>query len=139
MTEKIISSFVYQLICIIAAVLVAAIIFLTIPRYASQPQGILLPTKISRKPTLPEKVMNYPSQPATAQVLGTIRIERHYIDNKTLAEKQIWMLANSLAAKAGANGIVLNSFGYTKPGSMPDDQMKFQFSGTAIYVRGRHD
>ncbi|MCH9744128.1 MAG: hypothetical protein K0U29_04255, partial [Gammaproteobacteria bacterium] len=79
----------YQLICALFALIVVVIIFLTIPRYHSHPNGVLLPTKKVHKAASPDLVIVYDAIPVSAQIVGQINIQQQYIANEQLAQRQM--------------------------------------------------
>lgn len=123
-------------ISIIIALLVIAIIMLTLPRRVYAPRGILLPAKIKYEPISSTNVIFYASAPTDYQTLGLIRITRHYTaTNNEEAEQEILNLAKQFAAQAGANGIIVRFFAHTTPGTVSAAQAVYSFWGIAIRTR----
>ena len=108
--NKLLQNFLYLII--IAAVSVAVIY--TSPKQVNLPHGILLPASATSYLSIaPSKIQvyNFSTLPAHYQHIGLINTSIHYTDttHKALQKdyQQLVNYAKSLAAKHGANGIVL--------------------------------
>lgn len=119
--------------------LVIIILFFFVPRQTFAPKGIVLPTLKARSATSPANVQFYPSYPASYQVLGHISIELHFKQRQksAVAEAMILKKAKALAAKVGANGLVVprNGFFHSTPAEIGSAQAKYYLQGVAIYTQ----
>jgi len=107
---------------------VAIILFLA-PQSHYVPRGVLLPTQVKRSPTSPDVVRALKVRPDGVPVLGHINIEKHFAKNDTQAQQQIWALAKQMAAKAGANAVVIKVF---QVGSFIKGHYIYVFRGVAV-------
>lgn len=103
---------------------------------ATYPCGVLLPsqTTIKKPIQMPTQVKIYNTMPVNAKVLGIIHVETHFQQPADQHETDTMNYAKILAGKAGANGIIINGFGYEKPGSVVAGMLRYIFNGQAIYV-----
>ena len=110
--------------------LIAVILLIwAVPPPQYQAQGILLPSKIIRKPlSSPSSVVRLARRSDSSQLLGYIHIEQHYPAN---SPEEIWKLAQQLAAKVGANAVIVNSF---RVGSITSGHFIYVFQGVAVYL-----
>jgi len=110
-------------------------VYMAMPTQDFQPTGLVLPAKVTRPATSPSDITLLPVQPAAAKELGLVRVEMHY-DPKTAqqSQKAIIAYAKQLAAKVGANGLVVKLFGHSMPGSVPAAQAAFELMGVAVYM-----
>lgn len=123
----------------IIGVLVCLVVFWLMPTTVYQPSGLILPSQVHQTkqlpPIIPEQVRFYASPPDNYQTLGTIRIMRHFPAKSVQnAEKEIMQYAQKLAAKAGANGVVVKFFAHSVPGAVDASQSIYSFTGLAIYT-----
>ncbi len=79
--------------------------------------------------------MLYANAPSSYKSLGLIRLVRHYNPKTSKqAEKEIIQAARKMAAKAGANAILVKFFAHSLPGAGAAAQATYQFWGVAIYT-----
>ena len=99
-----------QVVAVVLALLVVLLMMHFVPKSAFEPHGILLPAKATLAPISPDQVRVYRSLPDNYQTLGRITIEMHAAKGANQRLDQVSMVtkARSLAASAGANGIVFN-------------------------------
>lgn len=118
----------------IIGIIVVLILLWLIPAQKIQARGILLPSNTSRPSISENKVIFYSNPPNSYQTLGSLRIARHYSAGGTKqAEREILNLAKKLAAKAGANGVIVKLFAHSVPGVVPAAQAVYAFRATAVY------
>lgn len=113
------------------ALIVCAIIYVTMPNYYLAPQGIVLPTQGNYQP-YQGQVQLYTawSRPADALTIGKITVEYHSKVNNQQAALRAITKAKQLAAKAGGNGLVY-SIEYSTA-STPKGLAKLFIIGTVI-------
>lgn len=116
------------------AILIAVALFfwMVAPKPVIQSHGILLPTKMKpRQPIAVNQVKVLGHVPAHYQDLGLIRITRHFDSTATKTqdaeEKDNILKARQLAAKRGANAIVVTMLGRS-------DQVG-PLDGTSLYAK----
>ncbi len=101
-----------QLISLLIAIIAVVILYFFAPRFNNQPAGIFLPSVQSD--TLPSyngNVAVYTNYPVQYKALGIIHIEKHIQSNTIEAQQQVIEYAKTMAAKHGANALVVNGFG----------------------------
>lgn len=115
------------------AALIFAILSWIRPVHPFQPTGIILPmTKQTLIPTM-KNIQLFQAMPVSATQLAYINIEGHSLKPTRVQENQMLVTANSMAQQVGANGLVINTFGYE--GASSDDPAplaKYVLFATAI-------
>jgi len=122
---------------ILAAIIVFILIGLTPPQ-DYRAQSIFLPAKLSRPAVPIEQVSLLPSAPTSHyKVLGLVHVMQHFVVSdaqRRVVEQDLINEARRLAAQAGANAVIVKSFGYTLPGLTPAAQAVYAFRGLAIFL-----
>jgi len=122
-----------NMIALLIAIIVFAVLYLLKPSYPFQPRGIILPMvqQLPDTSKLPIKV--YDSFPINYKALAYVHAEAHTL-NPNNADKQAMIgYAKQLAKKAGANGLVLQANVYQGPGAgNPAPLAKYQLLAIAI-------
>jgi len=98
----------------IIGLMFVGLVYWSAPRFPTKPHGIFLPSKTNTSftPTDPNTISITSVKPAHFQRLGLIRIEQHYTGGKPQKNfQQMAQLARELAAKAGANQIIVINAG----------------------------
>lgn len=114
---------------VIASIAVIFVVWAA-PTQHYQARGILLPAKNLRTPISPASVIRLQNRPMGSKILGYIHIERRYPANNQQAQQQIWQLAQNLAAKVGANGVIINLL---QIANVSKGHYIYLFQATAIY------
>lgn len=118
----------------LAIILVVGLIFTFKPEVVIKPTGIVLPLAKPRTPHATQSVQLLTNPPANYQALALINIELHSLKPSKGQLGQIEKYAIALAAKQGANGLVVNAFGFEPPSANnPTPLAKYVFRGEAIY------
>jgi hypothetical protein len=98
-----------------------------------EPSGIILPTTEALPPQSNQAVTVYQYAPDNAKPLAKINVEMHSLNPNEQQEQQILEYAVTLAKKAGANGLVISTFGYEgSDSSNPAPLAKYVLYGEAI-------
>lgn len=119
-------------IAVLAGLVASLLLIWATPSHPYKPRGVLLPAKVVRPASSVDQIQFYPvaNAPSSYQTLGTIHIQLHYPESTQIAEKEILSYARQLAAKVGANGVIINRFVHS--GKKSALSIYF-FVGTAIY------
>ena len=125
-----------SLVSVIVAAIVVLIVYLLVPATPILPCGIFLPINKALAPIPPTQVTFYnaDSAPLAYQKIGYINVQFHTKSVTAEGEKQLEQYIRQLAAKVGANGVVINLFGHTLPGQVPTSQASYVFRGLAVYA-----
>lgn len=101
------------------ALFVWLIIYVIKPSYPFQPTGIILPA--IKAPLIPsnQPVKVFEIAPYGSTLLANIHLEAHSLKPNKSQELEMLNTAKKMAQQAGADGLVINSFGYegTAPGN----------------------
>ena len=119
---------------VIVAAAVVVVVYFLVPFVPYTPKGILLPTGKSF-PAIPadQVAIFQPSGgPVTYQSVGHINVQYHSVIETPQGYQTLAEFSKSLAAKAGANGIILNGVGHTVEKEVPASQASYILRGTAI-------
>ncbi len=123
---------------LVAIIIVAGLILSLKPTTALQPTGIVLPLAQARVPLATDNVQLLQSMPTSYQGLALINVELHSLKQSKKLVREIANYAKMLAAKQGANGLLVSAFGYEPPSaSDPAPLAKYIFRGQAIYINNR--
>jgi len=102
------------------------------PHPRLHPHGIILPLLNTQfTPNLETNIRIYPFTPSNAKILARINIEEHYQKVSDKMKRQIEKYAKKLAAKVGADGIVIKAFAYSDENSPTS---LYIFRGIAIHL-----
>ena len=107
-------------------------------RQIFQPQGIVLPARKVNPPTLDlNSIRVYTVPPGTYRTLGVVRIEQYYDQSNNAAKGELLQLAKNLAAKVGANGILLLALFPTPLTSEVEGEVIYNLRALAIDIPER--
>ncbi len=122
----------------LAIIIVASLILALKPVHIIQPTGIVLPLTKARAPLSSESVQFLQTLPNSYQRLAFINVELHSPKQSNKLVKEIGNYAKLLAARQGANGLVVTEFGFEPPSvSNPAPLAMYVFHGEAIYSNNR--
>ena len=119
---------------VIVAAVVVVIVYFLVPFVPYAPKGIVLPTGKSF-PAIPADqvaVFQPGAGPVTYQSVGRINVQYHSVTETPQGYQTLAEFAKSLAAKAGANGIILTGIGHTVEKEVPASQASYILRGMAI-------
>lgn len=129
-----------NMIYLFVALLVLGILLVLKPSHSFQPRGIILP--LTQKPLIASPLSTASTRsvelfeylPYQAKRLAMINIEAH-ADKPTKAKQtKVLEYAKQLALQAGANGLVIHTFGFEgASGGMPSALAKYILTADAIY------
>lgn len=123
---------------IIALIIVMALSY-TLPKMQYEPRGILLPIKLSA-PIDPSLVKFFDVLPQKYKAVGAIHIVRHFSpdspSDSQIAEQKVLEKAKELAARGGANAVVIHYFAHSDPTVQPDTLAIYSLNAEAISVEG---
>lgn len=126
-----------SLVGVALALVAVIIVYLLIPSTPPiTPHGVFLPVAPSEMPLAPNKVSFY--NPVTApyayKKLGYINVQFYSKEATPAGGAQLQQYVREIAAKAGANGVIVTLFGHTIPGAVREALSSYIFRGTAIYA-----
>lgn len=122
----------------LALVVIIVIYFLVPPTPPITPHGVFLTvaTSNSKIPVIPNEVSFY--NPVTApyvyKKIGYVNVQFYSKSGTPEEEAQLQQYVREMAAKAGANGVIVVLFGHTIPGVVRVALSSYIFRGTAIYA-----
>lgn len=122
------------LTCVILGLAAGLGVIYAAPSVSFQAKGIVLPAKKVRPATQADSIQMLSTLPVGAVRLGTIRISRHAKTQTKQAEEEIVNNAKALAAKVGANAIVVKQFYRSRPSGLTAALAAYGFTGIAVYV-----
>lgn len=118
---------------LLAAVVVVVIVYFLIPAKVVSPTGVLLPSGKTMAPISADNVNFMDTAPLVYQTVGKINVMLHSLTATPQNQAAIVHYTKKLAAKAGANGIILTALGYISPDEDPILQGAYILQGKAIH------
>ena len=121
-------------IAVLIAAAVLVIVYFLVPFVPYTPKGVLLPTGKSFPAISADQVSLFQpgAGPVTYQSVGHVNVQYHSTTETQQGYQTVAEFAKSLAAKAGANGIILTGIGHTMQKEVPASQASYVLRGTAI-------
>lgn len=127
-----------SLVSVVLALLAVVIVYLLVPSTPITPQGIFLTVAPSnlKTPLIPNEVSFYNSvtAPYVYKKVGYINVQFYSKLATSGGEVKLQQYVREIAAKAGANGVIVMLFGHTIPGTVRAALSSYIFRGIAIYV-----
>lgn len=120
---------------VVIAFIVVVIIYFSVSPLSISPRGILLPTTSPQTPISTDQVSFYNTvtAPYAHEKLGYINVQ-YYSEMATPdGEAHLQQYVKQIAAKAGANGVIVTLYGHTMPGDVRKELSSYIFRGIAIY------
>lgn len=115
--------------------LVFGILWLITPSHPFKPTGIILPITQQAYPPTTLPVNLFETTPMQAKLLAYINVEGHSNRQTLIEEDTMIRTAKQMAQQIGANGLVINTFGYEgKSENNPAQLAKYIIFGTAIQI-----
>lgn len=125
-----------SLVGVVLASIAVVIVYLLVPSTPITPHGVFLTVTPSKMPLVPNEVSFY--SPVTApyayKKIGYINVQFYSKGATPDGEAQLQRCVREIAAKAGANGVIVMLFGHTIPGAVRVTLSSYIFRGTAIYA-----
>ncbi|QTS83946.1 hypothetical protein [Coxiella endosymbiont of Amblyomma nuttalli] len=117
----------------LVSVIIACLI---VPSTPISPHGVFLPVAPSGTPLSACQVSFYnpATTPCMYKKLGYINVQFYSKEVSTSGEAQLQQYVREIAAKTGANGVIVTFFGHTISGAVRKALSSYIFIGTAIYV-----
>lgn len=127
-----------SIVYVIAAAIVLAILISLHPQTTYSPKGILLPISAPAKAQVSaDHVMLLPSwYQGTIKKMAYINLELHAERQSKYKQDQIINKAREMAAKFGANAILVQSLGYQPPSAQGAVLAMYEFHGIAVHAKG---
>ncbi|BBL37147.1 hypothetical protein [Coxiella burnetii] len=124
-----------SIVAVLIGLMVLVAIYLTVPSHPAEPQGILLPTASSQAPVPADRVSFYNTitAPYVYQRLGNINVQFYSKKSTPEGEARMQQYVREMAARIGANGVIVSLFGHTMPGAVRGAMSSYVFRGVAIY------
>lgn len=123
-------------ISVIVALIVVAIVYFLVPATPITPKGIFLPSgkSIGASHVSADRIRFFTqaTTPAAYRAVGYINVQYHAPRSTPEGQALVLQTVKSLAAQAGATGIIVNVFGHTLAGSVGSAQASYAFMGKAI-------
>ena len=120
-----------------ALVVVITVLYLLVPATPIiTPQGVFLPVALLKTPLAINEVSFYNpvTVPYAYKKLGYINVQFYSKEATPEGEAQLQQYVGKIAAKAGANGVIVTLFGHTIPGAVRGTLSSYIFRGTAIHA-----
>ena len=123
-----------NVIAVLVAFIVVFVIYLLVPPYHAKPEGILLPTALPQFPIPPEAVIFYSTLTVLYgyQILGHVNVQFYSKGPSSKEEVCLQEYVRKMAARVGANGVIVTLFGHTMPRVVKDAMSSYVFHGVAI-------
>lgn len=131
----VINSNLRTLIAVIIATLAVLSLYALVPFHPDKPSGVFLPAGRELAPTFPDQisVFNRMNAPLVYQRLGYINVQYHPSGTSTQAQEQLLHRIKVLAAKAGANGVIITLYIMPDQVNEPSALQRYVVSGLAVY------
>ncbi|WP_267256762.1 hypothetical protein [Coxiella endosymbiont of Ornithodoros maritimus] len=124
-----------SIVAVLIGLMVLIAIYLMVPSHPAEPQGILLPTASPQTPVPADQVSLYSTitAPYVYQRLGNINLQFYSKKPTPEGEARIQKYVREMAARVGANGVIVSLFGHTMPDAVRGAMSSYVFRGVAIY------
>lgn len=125
-----------SLISVALASIAVIIVYFLVPSFPITPRGVFLTVAPSKTPLVSSEVSFYNpvTAPCAYKKIGYINVQFYSKGITPEGEAQLQQYVREIAAKAGANGVIVMLFGHTIPGAVRVALSSYVFRGTAIYV-----
>ncbi|MFW0072603.1 MAG: hypothetical protein AB8Z23_01370 [Coxiella-like endosymbiont] len=125
-----------SLVSVALASVAIVIVYLLVPSFPIIPRGVFLTVAPSKMSFVPSEVNFYNpvTAPCAYKKIGYINVQFYSKGATPEGEAQLQQYVREIAAKAGANGVIVMLFGHTIPGAVRVALSSYVFRGTAIYV-----
>ena len=125
-----------SLVGVALASIAVIIIYFLVPSAPIAPRGVFLTIAPLKTPLVPNEVSFYSpvTTPYAYKKIGYINVQFYSKGATPEGEVQLQQYVREMAAKAGANGVIVMLFGHTIPGAVRVALSSYIFRGIAIYV-----
>ena len=125
-----------SLVSVALASVAVIVVCLLVPSSPITPHGVFLTAAPSKTLMIPSEVSFYSpvTVPYTYEKIGYINVQFYSKWATPKGEAELQQYVREIAAKAGANGVIVMLFGHTIPGTVRAALSSYIFRGTAIYV-----
>ncbi len=121
-----------NIVYLVVALLVLVVVYVTEPAAPILPHGVFLPSSNQTYPAKSANQVNvFDAPPAGAKIIGNVRVELHFSHQSKRSEAAVIEYARGLAAKAGANALIVKTFFGTPQAGL---EQRYIFLGKAAII-----